>query len=126
MTKYSRRKVTNVIGDKLLAGESSTDVMKHLAAYLLQHRLSKQAELYVRDIESYLSQNGLTLVSVTTAEPLNGQLSKQIAGLLGLPADKLQIRQNIDKSVIGGVKLETPTSFLDATVAERLRKLRTS
>ena len=126
MSKVSRRKIASIVGDKLLAGAKPAVVMQELAAYLLSEHLEKKADLYIRDIEAYLASRGVVLVDVTTASPLAENAQASISTLLGIPKDQLVLRGHVDTTVLGGVRLESPTTYLDATVAEQLRRLRTS
>jgi len=127
MAQVSRRKLAALIGDRLLAGESAKKLMEELAAYLLVHNQSKRAELYVRDIEAYLESRGQTLADVTTARKIDEKfLSRYVSALLDKSESEVHVRSHIDPSLVGGLRLETPSSYLDASIDGRLKRLRTS
>jgi len=52
-TRLSRRKIAALYADELLAGHK--DVVKKLAAYLIESRRERELDLIVRDIEAALA-----------------------------------------------------------------------
>lgn len=120
MSKLSRRKISEYIAEQVLAG--NTDVaIKELAAYLIESRRTREAELIVRSIEDELAKRGMVVANVTTATKLDKTLTESIKEILG--AKKLAVRENVDESVIGGVKVEAPGVKLDATIRNRINNL---
>jgi len=123
MLKTSRRTVAKVIADQLLNGASSEKLMQQLAGYLVKHGLTKQSDLYLRDIESLLATRGHSIVDVTTARELSDSLRKQITKAFA-GQQSVVLREHIDESVIGGIRIQTSDKLFDATVSEKLRQLR--
>lgn len=123
MLKATRRTIAKAIADQLLAGVSSEKLMQQLAGYLIAHGIAKQSDLYLRDIESLLAAHGHSIIDVTTAhelsETLRGQIKRAFSG-----KKSVVLREHVDASVIGGVRIQTSDKLFDATVSEKLRQLR--
>lgn len=121
--KLSRTKIANYIGSKIQQGEIK-QAINELAAYLVESRRTREADLIVRSVFESLESEGHVVTDITTTGELTEGLVTQIKNLL--EADSLEIRQHRDPDVLGGVRIATPTRQLDATIARRLTKLRES
>lgn len=120
----SRRRVTDYLARQIVTGGTSIETaMQQLAAYLLEHKLTHQADRYVADVEAALARLGQTVVDVTTARPLDAELRRQIAERV---SGQTTVREHIDPDIIGGIIIKTPSRVLDASVRTQLRQLRTS
>ena len=122
ISRISRRKIASYIAQQLIDGHSQTATIKHLAAFLIDNRRTKEVQLVVRDIEFELQNRGVILAEVTTASALTEATRAEIVKLVGSHADpgKIQLRQFVDPDVIGGVRIDIPGKRLDATIARRL------
>ncbi|HTK39799.1 MAG TPA: F0F1 ATP synthase subunit delta [Patescibacteria group bacterium] len=116
----SRTKIARYVAHELEAGNSA--VIRELAAFLVEERRTRELDLYVRSILEQLEASGTVLVDVTAIENLDQTMKNEIKALTG--AKKLEIREHIDPTVLGGVRIETPTKRLDATFVRRLSQLR--
>lgn len=121
--KLSRQKLARYLADQLLAGRR-TQAVDELAAYLLETGRTKEADQIVLSTQELLESDGYVMAEVTTASLLAADMQATITQLLG--AKNLELKQTIDPSVIGGIKVRTPSRVLDATVARRLNNLRES
>lgn len=119
--KLSRRKIAKYVADRTDSATSLADALKHVAAYLVETRRVRELTLVVRAIEDELAARGTVIATVTTARPLDATLRKSVETLID--AKKLSIRENVDPVVIGGVRIETPGSKLDATIQTKLLAL---
>lgn len=121
-SRLSRRKIASFIADRLVAGSNQMAIIRQLAAYLIDNRRTKEVQLIVRDIEFELQNRGVILAEVTTASKLTDATRKEIERLIVSHADpgRIELRQFIDPSVIGGVRIDIPGKRLDATIARRL------
>lgn len=117
----SRRKLADFIADKLQSGEAE-DVLKQAAAYLIETKQTGRVELLVREIESALASRGTVVADVTSARLLKNAEKTEIAKLLG--TKNLQIRENIDPTVLGGVRIEAAGRLLDATLKRKIDLLK--
>jgi F0F1-type ATP synthase delta subunit len=125
--KVSRRALARYAADQLLAGTTAHVVAKHLAATLLDSQRQKEADLLLADINYELQNRGrLAAATVTTASQLSAGLRSEIARLVKKSAKVQQVilTEQIDKNIIGGVRIETPERTWDKTVTSQLNKLR--
>ncbi len=119
--KISRRKLAQYAVD---AYENGTlfEALQELAAYLIDTRRLREAELVVRTIEDELAERGMVVARVASARPLTAELEAAITSLVG--AKEISILETTDQALIGGVRIETPGKLLDATIKRKLLALR--
>ncbi len=126
MAKLSRRKLAGNIAARISGGESQKVVLRELAAYLIDSGRKKEASLIVRDIEAMLLQSGTAIGTVTSARPLSELALSSIEEFIkehDSTITDVVLREQIDESLISGVRLELPGSQLDASVKAKLEKL---
>ena len=119
--KLSRRKLAQYVADRSNSTKELSKAVEHVAAYLVDSRRTREANLVVRAIEDELAARGSVVATVTTARPLDATLRKSIESLID--AKTISIREEVDPEVIGGVRIETPGSKLDATIQTKLLAL---
>lgn len=119
--KLSRRKLAKYVADRSDSSKTLADALKHVAAYLVDARRVRELTLVVRAIEDELAARGMVIATVTSARPLDATLRTSVETLID--AKKLSIKEHVDPSVIGGVRIETPGSKLDATIQTKLLAL---
>lgn len=117
----SRRKLAEYCTGQIIAGEIKM-AMKQLAAYLIETGREREADLIIRDIEGMLADRGTILATVTTAHPLSAALRSTLADLL--KGKTVHMREIVDESVLGGVRIELPGKLYDATVKRKLESLK--
>ena len=121
--RLSRRKIATFVTDKLLAGNHQAhEVMRELAAYLVTERRTRELDLVVRDIEAMLAAKGVVVADVASARPLDEAVKAEIATMLG--AESVQLRETIDETLLGGVRIDTPGKRFDGTIRHKLNALR--
>lgn len=128
MAKLSRRKLSGYVAAKLAEGDSKPAVMRELAAYLIDTGRKREAGLIVRDVETALQDMGTAIGTVTSARPLSKASLTTIESFVKQNQSNIKqvvLRQQIDESLIGGVKLELPGAQLDASVKAKLDKITT-
>lgn len=124
--KLSRRKLSEHVASRLLSGDTTKTVMKELAAYLLETRRTREFELIIRDIEARLLDGGTALVTAISARHLSSEAKHAVEELVKSARPKVKnviLREEIDESVIGGVRIELPGGIADMTVKAKLDKL---
>ncbi len=123
--RLSRRKIAAYFADELIAGHNVT---KLLAAYLVETKRIREAELVVRDIESALADRGVLLADVVTSRELAADTERAVTNYLKQTtgAEDIRIRPHVDPHLLGGVRIETPGRRLDATLRHRLDQLTAS
>ncbi|MET0979797.1 MAG: F0F1 ATP synthase subunit delta [Candidatus Saccharimonadales bacterium] len=121
--RLSRRKLAIFVTDKLLAGgHQAHEVLRELAAYLVTERRTRELDLIVRDIEVMLAERGVVVADITSARPLDATIRAEITTMLG--AKSVQLRESIDETLLGGVRIDTPGQRFDGTIRHKLNALR--
>ncbi len=119
--KISRRKMATYIADSVADGLIPAAKLEELAAYIIDSRRQRELTLIVRAIEDALAERGVVVATVTSAFPLDEALRTAVASQVD--ATEVRLREVIDPSVIGGVRLQTPSAALDTTIAHKLTLL---
>ena len=128
MKSVSRRKLAKYAAEQILAGNDV--VLEEIAGLLIYEKHEREIDLLVRDIEAELAENGEIVASVESARVLDDSTRRKIEQFLAAVASdknskpKVSLRESIDPTLIGGLKLRTPTATLDATVLKKLNDLR--
>jgi F0F1-type ATP synthase delta subunit len=126
MAKLSRRKLAMNAASRLANGEPKDGVLRDVAAYLIESGRKREADLVVRDIEAMMLGEGTALATVTSARPLSTDSRRALESFVeqsGPAIERVILREQIDESLIGGVKLELPGSQLDTSVKAKLDKI---
>jgi F-type H+-transporting ATPase subunit delta len=72
-----------------------------------------------------LKYKGVTETYLTTALPVNDKTRKEISDMIALIfKTKVELKETIDKEIIGGFILKVNDNFIDASVRNKLRKIR--
>jgi F-type H+-transporting ATPase subunit delta len=127
MNKVSRRALAHWAAEQLQTGKSAADVAKHLAAILKQSKMVGQIDFLIDDIAWELEQQqALAVGKVTTAHDLSRQLEQVLAAQIkkATGAKEVVLEKQVDKSVIGGVRVETASRVWDETVSRKLSELK--
>ena len=125
-TKLSRRKLAGNAAARINEGENKKTVLQELAAYLLDTGRKKEATLIVRDIEAMLVDAGMAIGTVISARPLSKEARTTIESFIkqqNAQVKNVVLREQVDESLIGGVRLELPGKQLDASVKAKLEQL---
>ena len=120
--RLSRRKVAEYAANELIKGTSKKEVIARVAAYLVATRRTRELELLVRDIEGMLAARGIVVANVTSAHSLTEAAKSEISKLVG--ADTLHLRELIDETVLGGVRIDFPGKRFDGTIRHKLNALK--
>ena len=120
--RLSRRKMAAFVADKLEAGASPSEALREVAAYLQDTGRTREQELLVRDIEEEMASRGIVVADVVSARPLDESIKAQIKTMTG--AKTLQLRQSIDESVLGGIRVDIPGKRFDGTIRHKLNALK--
>jgi F-type H+-transporting ATPase subunit delta len=123
--RISRRKIAAYYADQLLAGH---DITRQLAAYLAESRRVREADLIIRDIETALSDRGILVADVASSRELSSASKSAIESYLKSTtrATKVQLRESVDASLLGGVRIATAGRELDASLRHRINQLKAS
>lgn len=121
-TRISRRKIASYAAEQLVGGKKADVIVKEVAAFLIDTKRTRETELLVRDIESALAERGVVVADITSAFPLTAALKADVEKLVG--GKKLVLRETVDPSVLGGIRLSTPGQRLDATLKRKIQALK--
>ncbi len=120
--RVSRRKIATHVADQLVAGVPAKKALQQVAAFLVDTRRTRELELVVRDIEDVLAAKGVVVADVTSAYPLGQTLQAAIGKLVG--GTQVALRETVDPSVLGGVRIDTPGQRFDGTIRRKLTALK--
>ena len=127
MNTISRRSLANWAANQLVQGKSAASVAKHLAAVIKQQNMANQVGFLINDVQWELEQRkDLAVGKVTSATALSAQLQTALAGQIkkATGVREVLLEKNIDKSVLGGVRIETSNHVWDSTVVRKLAELK--
>ncbi len=121
----SRRTLSHYGAKQILAGKVN-QVLEELAAYLTENNQTKDYELLLSDIERELARNGLALARVQSARPLSKKSQARIIKFLKdkTKADKIELVNQIEPTLIGGAIISCAGYTLDASIKNRINKLK--
>ena len=121
MTKPSKHDLAEVVMS-LSKKMPLNKLSKSLASYLQQENRTGELDAIMREVKFLRQkQDGIIEADVTSAFPISTTTKKNIVDIFG---SKTLINEEIDKDVIGGVRVETNEHLLDLTVRNRLNQLK--
>lgn len=127
MAKVGRRRMAREVV-RLLREQPARRpaIVRQLAAYLIDTRQIRQADLLLKDIadELYVQNNQLS-AEVTHALDLSAETKAAITTLLraSTGAADIQLETRKDPDLLGGVIVRTPRQEIDASVRRKLKAL---
>lgn len=121
----SRRLLAKSFADQLEKTGSVKKLSRSLAAYLVDQKQIKQADLLLKDITAEMARRGHVLAEATTAHPLTDEQRRNITATVKQAegAKTVELIEHVDPSVIGGIRLELPGQELNATIKRRLQSI---
>lgn len=127
MAGLARRKLAIYATDSLSSGRSPKQIAKELAAALAIQNKQSEVDLLLGDIAYELENRGLVAIASVTAvnslsNGLRKELSSQIKGLSHVR--DVIINEQIDKSVIGGLRINTAKHSWDKTIMRKLADIK--
>lgn len=109
----------SVLGD---LRPESRNLLRMLVERRQADQLPEIADLFD---EAVLTERGITLAEVTTADKLNDNGQAQIADLLKqMTGTDVQVRAHTDPNIIGGIIVRMGDQLIDGSVINQLRRLR--
>lgn len=125
-SRLSRRKIAAYYADELQAGHK--DVAKKLAAFLVENRRVRELDLIVRDIEEALAERGVLLADIASSRKLSTEAAKAVEAYLKKTTEvkTVKLRETVDPTLLGGVRVALPGRELDATLRHRISQLKAS
>lgn len=127
MNKTSRRSLARWAAAQIIDGQPAKTIARHLAAVLIENKQSEQAGFLLDDILWELEHAGvLAYAKVTSAQPLSKKLEAELRSQIkkAVKASDIMLENQVDKSAIGGLRVETAGKVWDQTVARKLTELK--
>lgn len=121
----SRATVAENLATRLAgSGEERAAAVRQAAAWLVANGRSRQAGYLARDVAVALERRGYLLVRIVTARDLSAESLRNVEKYVRdlTCAKDLELISEVDPSLVGGVLIETPSGWLDATVEHKLQK----
>ena len=125
----SRRQLADYIIEHLVKGRPRHQLSKSVAAALIATKNKNQTDLLMEDVAHELENRGLLAhAKVTTATQLTDNLRRQLKHQLkkAVGVKNVILEEEIDESVIGGIRIETANHTWDKTIARRLADIKGS
>lgn len=99
--------------------------MRQVAAWLVASHREDEINYLVRDVAAELAEGGRVWSRVTSAHQLSTSTKATVEQFLRTQteAKSLELELAVDPSLIGGVKLETATAELDASLRTQINQL---
>ena len=108
-------------------GNRGKEAVQQVAGYLVANGRSKEVDLVLREIESRLEKNGRTVARVTSARKLQADEQKNVIQMLKSRDSKIksvEVINEVDPSVLGGVVVRTPGEEVDVSIRSRLNRMK--
>lgn len=119
--RLSRRMIASYVADQFMLGNAS-HVLRDVAAYLVATGRTREQELVIRDIEATLADRGTVIADVASAHPVDASLTAEIAKLTS--ATSVSLRQTVDPTLLGGIRIDVPGQRYDGTTRHKLTALK--
>jgi F-type H+-transporting ATPase subunit delta len=109
-----------------LVTHHSDDAVNHVAAYLFSTGRAKEVDLVIREVEAVLSKRGRAVAHIASARKLDADQQRSIIKMLKerTNAQSVEIINNVDPSLLGGVVVSTPEMEVDLSVRNKLERLK--
>ena len=119
----SRRHLAEVITERTLAVQDTSQLAQEVAAYLLDTHSIAQIESLIRDIMELRAQKGVVEAVAVSANDLNDEVIADIERILKQEypsARSVHVIRKLDPNVVGGVRVEMANERLDLTVRNKI------
>jgi F-type H+-transporting ATPase subunit delta len=103
-----------------------TQINENVVKFLKKNRMMKDSKRLLEKIKKIEDEEeGNLTATITTSRPLKEKSHAEIIHFLKhyYEAERVEAKNVIDESVIGGVKIEVGEDILDLTLANRINKL---
>ena len=123
MATLSRRRLASYVASELASGR---DIVPSLAAYLVETKRVRELSLIVADIEQQLQSSGVIVADVASARDLTADTRAAITRFIETQyhSTDVRLRETVDPSLIGGVRLRIGDDEIDGTIKRKITKLK--
>ena len=123
----SRSRLAAIIAERCQPSASTKELSQEIAAYLIAEGRTGELDSILRDVMQYRADHGIVEVTAVDARPLSESVKRDINSLIkGLfpTAKQIIISEQIDTSIIGGVRLELANQQLDLSIRSKLNRFK--
>ena len=102
-------------------------LLQLMAAYLVETKTVSSADLLVRDIKkAFADQQSIVVADVASAFELNDSVIDQLKTVIKQEtgAKRVDIVNQVDASLLGGVVIDTPEVFYDGSIRGKLNAMK--
>lgn len=120
----SRRHLAAFVVDRLSAGD--TGIIRQLAAYIVDEGLVRELDLIIGEIEYECARRGNVVADVASAYALDDASRSELKRFVGeaTGAKSVELREDVNAELIGGVVIETPGKYFDGSLKSQLNQLK--
>lgn len=124
MSNLTRRQLAEYAAERLIAGDDA--VVEHIAAYLVQTRRTREAQLVARDIEAALTRRGVVVAHVAAARRMEPTTQAAVSDLLkrSFNAKELHIDGTTHPELLSGIRISAADVEFDSTAQHVLNQLK--
>ncbi len=126
MSKIAKQQIAEVVVELLDKGLSLSRLTRAIAAYLVAQRRTKELDAIIRDITKFRANRGIRETTLTSAFPLDTATRESLKEIIlqyYSGTKRLIMHERQDKSLVGGLRLETDDLRLDTSVHTQLQRL---
>lgn len=109
-----------------LIANPSKRAAQQVGAYLIGNGRSKEVDTVLRQVEAELNKRGRTVTHVSSAHKLDADQQRSIVMLvkqLRTDIQSVEVINQVDPSLLGGVVIRTPEMEVDVSLRGRLNRL---
>lgn len=110
-----------VVTQDLSTGKLSQVLEKIVSILVREHRLHQSDKIIQEFIRYAKQQKGIIEIEITSARKLDSQILAKIKKVFG---GKVEEKENLDASLIGGVKIKLADKIFDASLKTQLIKFK--
>jgi len=121
--KVSRSVVADVVAKRSLQLKPTKRLSKEVAAYLLSERRTNELAPLLRDVQQAWAEAGRVDITAISSHPLSAGVRRNITARvrkLYPQAKQVTIIEELDPSILGGVRLELADQQLDLSIETKL------
>lgn len=128
VVRLSRSKLSRYYATSLFNGVDAKKLAMQLAAYLIESKRVRELQMIISDIEYQLSLHGVISADITSAHELDDLTKKAVIDMVrkNTGATSIELKEYVDPSILGGVKIKFIGNELDTTITRRLTLLKTN
>lgn len=123
MSKLPLSQLAAVIAEQTLQTDDPSKIAKEVAAYLVAEKRVSELESILREVMFYREKHGIVEAQVASAHDLTDQVIADVKQLIEQEfsgAETIIVDQELDSSIVGGLRLNTSREQLDMTVKGRI------